>query len=684
MIFGRSEGAASPGAAEGGWSRRPLALVVVLAFSAALLAGLGPTLNRLPLAALAYTLWMGALLILVAQGTGRPDRLSVLLGGAVLLRLLFLPTLPDLSVDPLRYLWDGWAWSEGVNPYRFTPSDPEFVHRQGDLLFKEMNSRDFFSIYPPLSQWLFLPAGAVYETLGWPGAWLVLKGTLVGVEMAGVVALAWALRLWGIPLRFLALYAWNPLTVVVVAGVGHSEAGLILGLGLLALGLARAGPTLAWTGLGLAIISKGVPLVIAPLLFRHHLRRVGWRPALRATALGAVPAVLLSLPFLFPGLPSRILASAQLYVHLFQFNAGLAALVAAGLDLLPGAHRAAAGPLLRGLFVVAAVWVWLRHPVGEGRRVLEGSLLLMGLYLLAATTVHPWYLLWGLPLVPFVVRYRALWLWGAWAGFLTYFVYVGVSESMVAGIFWGGIAVAGTAEGWPQLRRRLLPLAGRRKARQIRSHLQGSRILDLGAGEGFVGDWLARGADRPLHLVLADVAPTFEVDRPAFIFDGRRTPLPDGAMDTVVLSLVLHHASEPDRLLREALRVARGRVVITESTYRWEWERRLLEWVDRGVNRDRGLTSENPRADREPHWSRASLHFDTVEGWATRIQAAGGELLVSRRLNRVGHRHHLFVVVPPGGESDPRGLEKEWGLPLSKSEKEVGAKSVRRGDTPTP
>ena len=601
---------------------------------------LGPTLATLPAALLLHTAALIALVALVLpaqEGARLLDRPLLLLGGAFALRLLFIPSTPDLSVDPFRYLWDGWLHAGGINPYRHTPSDPVLAGRQADPLFAAMNSRDFHSISPPLSQWLFLPAGALHERLGWPGSWLVLKGTITAIEFAGVVLLHGALRRFALPPRLLALYAWNPLVLVTVAGVGHSEGGMIAGIGLLALGLAAHRPALAWAGLALATLSKLVPLLVAPLLLRHHLARHGPRRTLVALALGALPALLLTAPFVFPGLLEHLRGSASLYLTLFQFNAGIHALLGALLG------PAQAGLLLAGLFLALATLIWLRYPASTPRSVLAGGLLLMGAYLATATTIHPWYLLWGLVLVPFVSRHRSAWLWASGAGFATYLAYTGVPEAPLAALFWLGAAAFVIREEAPRARDLLLRPAGRRKARQIEPWIEGTRILDLGAGEGWVGHAIAdtpegAHARTARRVVLADIDPRPAIDLPTVRTEPDRLPFPDRSFDTVLLSLVLHHARDPDALLAEALRLARHRVIVTESTWRHRWELALLTLADRTVNRGRGAgpmaTAEEP------------LHFDTPEGWKARATRLGARVLVSRRLNRIGHRHHVFVLEP--------------------------------------
>lgn len=53
--------------------------------------------------------------------------------------------------------------------------------------------------------------------------------------------------------------------------------------------------------------------------------------------------------------------------------------------------------------------------------------------------------------------------------------------------------------------------------------------------------------------------------------DGEALPFQDDAFDTVLLMEVLEHVEDPNRLLREALRVTRNRIVITTPN-EWGWE----------------------------------------------------------------------------------------------------------------
>ncbi len=76
----------------------------------------------------------------------------------------------------------------------------------------------------------------------------------------------------------------------------------------------------------------------------------------------------------------------------------------------------------------------------------------------------------------------------------------------------------------------------------------------------------ARGAGELFGVDVVDIRR--EKSRPFRLFDGVDLPFIDRRFDVVVLSFVLHHVPNERKraLLREALRVCRGTVVIVEDT----------------------------------------------------------------------------------------------------------------------
>jgi SAM-dependent methyltransferase len=99
---------------------------------------------------------------------------------------------------------------------------------------------------------------------------------------------------------------------------------------------------------------------------------------------------------------------------------------------------------------------------------------------------------------------------------------------------------------------------------------RGQTMLDLGAGTGFISRWLR---DRVgVQPTLTDVVdyhnrakdlPFLQTDDPFVV------PVDDSSFDVVSMLFVFHHierSPDQDRLLDEAIRITRGRLVIMEDT----------------------------------------------------------------------------------------------------------------------
>jgi ubiquinone/menaquinone biosynthesis C-methylase UbiE len=122
----------------------------------------------------------------------------------------------------------------------------------------------------------------------------------------------------------------------------------------------------------------------------------------------------------------------------------------------------------------------------------------------------------------------------------------------------------------------------------------GQSVLDLGAGTGYISRWLR---DRVgVRATLTDVVP-YGNREPTLPFlrsqDPLRVPVPDASFDAVMLLFVLHHVPsfhDQERLLEEAIRVARSRLIVLEDTPRtrldramntaWDWVLNLRHRVD--------------------------------------------------------------------------------------------------------
>ncbi len=245
--------------------------------------------------------------MLLARVCAQPERRSVVLflfSVAVGSRIIAFAAPPLLSDDLHRYLWDGKLLASGINPYDYRPLDPALQPFQ-DEHFDRLNSRHWYSVYPPLMQVLF---GI---------SWKVFGDSLSGWKFIAIVAdiisllLLWKLLSeWNCPRATFLYYAWNPLVIWEAVGNGHSEvvAVCFMLLALLTWRRHRAASGACW---GLSILAKLLPALGLVWIFTRS-RRAGWMAVM--TSLAGILLVLR------PRNVSHFFESLTLYPKFFAFN----------------------------------------------------------------------------------------------------------------------------------------------------------------------------------------------------------------------------------------------------------------------------------------------------------------------------------------------------------------------------
>jgi alpha-1,6-mannosyltransferase len=557
------------------------------------------------------------------------------LGVALVLRLGLAGWPPVLSDDAYRYVWDGMLQAEGINPYRQTPDDASLARHHSDSLYQVLNSTAYHTVYPPVSQVVFFVGGLFYEQ-GWIVSYYVIKSLLIGFEVGALIILS---RLVAAPA--LALYAWHPLVLIETAGQSHTESAMLFFIAAVLL-LSKKGKG-GWAGAALAGAgwTKLYPFVFFPFL----MIRQGWKTALA----GGVVAVALLVPYWHPAFLANIRSSLDLYVQYFEFNAGFyygvkkLFLLATGED-----WSKQLGPAFRALFLVslAAIIVYDARKMPALSRTL---LLTTTVFILFSTTVHPWYLAPVLMLAVLEPRTPWHYHWLASCSIGTYLLYIEGPYWAFVNLAWWGWLVIGLIMYRQHLVEKfflLMRLRATQKAKRIlhflpRKEGRPLRVLDFGAAEGYVGEFIHRrtGAE----VTLADVEDLNRTKLQHVRYDGRRLPFDDGVFDAVLLYFVLHHCEDPEHVLNEALRVSSGRVVVVESVYLTEKERKRLVTLDKLANRIRSL---GVMRGQEPF-----LHFRRAEEWKQLGLSSGANWVAEGEWGHVLHRQYLFVLdklqVPP-------------------------------------
>jgi hypothetical protein len=302
------------------------------------------------------------------SGDRRALQLALLFALLFRLPLAFAPVGPDS--DMVRYLWDGRVQQLGYNPYAVVPADPALArtHTAESARMPSLHAR---TPYPPAAQLFFRIVVSVHDSV------LAMKLALVACDLLTIAVLRNWLAVSGRSEWLTLAYAWNPLVVLEVAHSGHVDALGALWLVASAYWLSRRRTALASIAFVLAVTTKLLPLVLAPL----YLGRIRLRDALLGTALLA----LLYFHFRDPG--AMALGAVPNVISFIRFNGP----VFLGIASLTSPQAAAVAALLLGFGTAffSRVRLPASHPGAWAWP--------MAIALVCAPVIYPWYLLYLTP-----------------------------------------------------------------------------------------------------------------------------------------------------------------------------------------------------------------------------------------------------------------------------------------------
>ena len=369
---------------------------------------------------------------------------------AILFRVTFLAATPNLSDDIYRYVWDGRVQLAGINPYQHPPESPSLMALRDDAVYPDINHKQIRTIYPPVAQ-LFFAAVSFIDASP-----LAMKVLLTLCEIIMLVVLLKMLALRGLPGSRLLLYAWNPLAVLEIAGSGH-VAALAIALLMWALSLLlRERKQAAVVALAIAVLAKLVPLLTVPAFWRQ----MGTSTAVRYPSALLSPKgrmAILWLPVVvgggyavYAGAGAHMFEGLPTYLTKWRFNDGIFSILYELLRQPALAMDDTALERARMLCSMAliAIAVTLLIRLDDPLKI---GFMILGAHLLLSPPLHPWYLLWILPFLPFfpspawiylsgvsllaynvLGRYHAsgVWLedpWVKWVEYLPFLVFAGFS-----------------------------------------------------------------------------------------------------------------------------------------------------------------------------------------------------------------------------------------------------------------
>lgn len=149
-------------------------------------------------------------------------------------------------------------------------------------------------------------------------------------------------------------------------------------------------------------------------------------------------------------------------------------------------------------------------------------------------------------------------------------------------------------------------------------------ILDIGCGSGRLASRILE--QRPdLSFQGIDILPPSAYGSNILAFDGKTIPFADRSFDMAMFIDVLHHAEEPEALLREGIRAARKWILIKDHLKEGPAAQWRLELMDRVGNRRFGVALPYR------YWKRSE--------WE--------EILAREKLNSVSWNETLNLYPPP-------------------------------------
>ncbi|OAQ40846.1 hypothetical protein A5893_07915 [Pedobacter psychrophilus] len=323
---------------------------------------------------------------------------------AIISRVILLFSVPILSDDFYRFIWDGSQILHGINPFSYTPKElMSFKYDWVDtLLFQKMNSPNYFSVYPPINQVIFM-LSAIPGKGNLLGSVVIMRVFLILFDFGNIYFIRKLLTYFKKDERLVFLYALNPLVIIEFIGNLHFEVVMIF-FTLWSIWLLLNNKwILSSVILGLAVCTKLLPIIFLPLFIRY----IGWKKTIYAGIICGFVVLILFLPFIHNlKLLENLISSIQLYYGKFEFNGSIYQILkAVGWKFLGYNPIAFTSKILIGLSLIGFLISYLKS-----KNILEGIFWVMFTYCIFGAIVHPWYILILVALTPFVKwRFALIW-----------------------------------------------------------------------------------------------------------------------------------------------------------------------------------------------------------------------------------------------------------------------------------
>ena len=343
-------------------------------------------------------------------------------------RVLFLPSIPNLSQDFYRFIWDGRLLILGINPYVFTPEQlvngllktTELTSLEAisnaKILIQGMGSLNasHYSNYPPINQLCFALA-ALFAKTSVLGSVIVLRIIIIGADLGILYFGKKLLERLNLPAKNIFWYFLNPFIIIELTGNLHFE-GVMLFFVIWSLYLLdKKRWVLAAILLGVSVSVKLLPLLFLPLFYKYlapdGLFKKGFWKMKKFYWVTLTTIVFTFAPFASKTFISNFSATIGLWFQNFEFNASVYYIIRwIGFQTVGWNIIATVGLILPMVVFICIVLLAVFRKYNTTQKLITGMLLAVSIYFLLATTVHPWYIATPLLLSVFT-KYKFPLLW---------------------------------------------------------------------------------------------------------------------------------------------------------------------------------------------------------------------------------------------------------------------------------
>ncbi len=355
---------------------------------------------------------------------------------SLIFRVSLLFALPELSDDFYRFIWDGRLLASGHHPFGALPSEYLKMNIAGvdQELYNHLNSKDYFAIYPPISQYVFWIAVEISPN-SILGSVIVIRAIILLADVSSILLLNNLLNKFNMPSKHSLLYALNPLIILELTGNLHFEAMVIFFLLLMVFFFTRQQFHSAAISMGVAICAKLIPLILLPAI----LGRMSMAKLLQFFLVVVLSCIIIFTP-IFDWKVINSLQSVGLYFHKFEFNASIYYLVREFGFMVYGYNiiQTVGWKLALLVFVLIMSFVWIRIRQSREEQIKRDNrtfflewMWMLFIYLLFTTTLHPWYIS-TLLMFSVFTTYRFVAVWTA----LIFLTYAGYTQASFREVLW--------------------------------------------------------------------------------------------------------------------------------------------------------------------------------------------------------------------------------------------------------